>query len=334
MTEDHAAIVTEAADWADRWDELTAADRAALATWLAVSPAHAAAFDAMRRLLGDTALVEAAARQTGSGPAPIRAAGRRPWLRQHRGIHREWRWLAAGATAMTAAALAFALPIGWLGTPPPAARVEQTVYASATGVRRQLRLPDGSAMALDAASKVAIAFRDDARMLDLLHGAAGFEVRHDATRPFTVVTPDARMTALGTNFAVDHAGTVSTLRVFRGRVRLLVAGAAPVVVTGGGWANVHAGRIAIGRFDARTYRGWQDDWLEGDAMRLDAALAQLSRYSPQPIRVADPRLAAEPVAGRFRLDTPRRSAMQIGALFDLSLEERGGTLWLERKHGS
>lgn len=231
------------------------------------------------------------------------------------------------------AVFAVVLPIDGPRSTPPTAAAERHVYASAIGVRRQIGLPDGSTMALDAASRVAIAFGRDARALDLAQGAARFEVRHDVTRPFTVATPDAHMTALGTNFSVDRGGGISTLRVFRGRVRLAVTGSAAVVVTGGRWATVHDGRITIGRFDATHYRGWQSDWLEGDAMRLDTALAQLSRYSRQPIRVADPRLVAEPLAGRFRLDTPRRSAIQIGALLDLSVTERQGTLWLERAAG-
>jgi transmembrane sensor len=328
MTDDRMTISATAADWADRQGELTAADRAALVAWLEAAPAHAAAFDAMRRLLADTALVGAVERRVDEAPPPVRASGRPGWVRVDR-THRRTRWL-AGAAAAAAAVFAIALPIAWHRAAPPTAAAERHVYASAIGVRRQVRLPDGSTMALDAASRVAIAFRRDARRLDLAQGAARFDVQHDAARPFTVVTSDARMTALGTNFAVDRGAGISALRVFRGRVRLSAPGAAAVVVGGGGWARIQDGRITIGRFDAARYHGWQDDWLEGDAMRLDAALAQLSRYSAQPIRVADPRLAAEPLAGRFRLDTPRRSAMQIGALLDLSLNEREGTLWLER----
>lgn len=332
MTDDHMAIRAIAADWADRQDELTAVDRAALVAWLRASPAHAVAFDAMRRLLGDTALAEAVERRAGEASVAVRASGRRGWVRMDR-RHRGMRWLAGAVAATAAAVFAVALRLEWHRATPPTAAAERHVYASAIGVRRQLRLPDGSTMTLDAASRVAIAFRGDARTLHLAQGAARFDVRHDVSRPFTVVTSDARMTALGTNFAVDRGGGVSTLRVFRGRVRLSAPGAAAVVVDGGGWATIHHGRITIGHFDAARYHGWQDNWLEGDTMRLDTALAALSRYSRQPIRVTDPRLAAEPLAGRFRLDTPRRSAAQIAALLDLSLNEREGTLWLERAPG-
>lgn len=319
-------LLATAADWADRLGELTAAERTALLAWLAEDAAHVAAFDAMRRLLGDVALVAAAA------PAPLATGTTRPprrrWRREDRPTPRAARW---GPAAAAASVLALALPLGWRVATNPAPAIERHVYASGIGARRQLTLPDGSRMTLDAASRVAVAFGNDVRALDLSRGAARFEVRHDPARPFTVVTADARMTALGTVFVVDRAAGGSSLRVFRGRVRLEVPGTIPAAVASGAWATVRDGHVRLGRFDPARDREWDSDWLEANGMRLDVALAQLSRYAPQPIRLAEMRLAAEPVTGRFRRDAPRRSAAQIGALFDLALVERDGALWLERR---
>lgn len=321
-------LLATAADWADRLGELTAAERAALVAWLAEDAAHVTAFDAMRRLLGDVALVEAAA------PAPLATGTTRPsrrrLRRENRPAPRAARWGAAAAAGV----LALALPLGWRVATAPAPAIERHVYASGIAARRQLTLPDGSRMTLDAASRVAVAFGGDARALDLSRGAARFEVHHDPARPFTVTTADARVTALGTVFAVDRAAGGSSLRVFRDRVRLEVPGTIPAAVTAGGWAIVRDGHVRLGQFDPAREDGWDSDWLEADGMRLDVALAQLSRYAPQPIRLADARLAGEPVTGRFRRDAPRRSAAQIGALFDLSLVERDGALWLERRRAA
>lgn len=327
MSDAPAALLVTAADWADRLGELTAAERAALAAWLAEDIAHAAAFDAIRRLLGDVALLEAAAPAAPATGAPRRASRRR-WRREQP-LRRTARW---GAAAAVTLALALALPLGWRVAAPRSE--ERRVYASSVGVRRQFTLSDGSRMSLDAASQVAVAFAGDARALELKRGAARFEVRHDPARPFTVVTADARVTAVGTVFAVDRAAGGSSVRVFRGRVRLVAPGTVAVAVAAGGWATVRDGHVRLGRFDPARDRGWDSDWLEADRLRLDVALEQLSRYAPQPIRLADPRLAAEPVTGRFRRDSPRRSAAQIGALFDLALAERDGALWLERRRGA
>ncbi len=322
MADGPTPVLATAADYADRLDALTAAERATLVAWLAEDVAHAAAFDAMRRLLGDVALVEAIA-----PPPPATAAARMPrrrWRRAERAAPRAARWAAAAAGV-----LALALPLGWRVATPLAPAVERHVYASGIATRRHLTLPDGSRMTLDAASRVAVAFGGDARALDLASGAARFEVRHDPARPFTVTTADARVTALGTVFAVDRAAGSSSVRVFRGRVRLEVPGTIPAAVAAGEWATIRDGHVRLGRSDPAREDGWASDWLEADGMRLDVALAQLSRYAPQPIRLADARLAAEPVSGRFRRDAPRRSAAQIGALFDLVPVEHDGALWLE-----
>jgi transmembrane sensor len=53
------SVMEEAADWIDRLDELSDAERRDLAAWLNASPDHAAAFATLRHTLRDTALLEA-----------------------------------------------------------------------------------------------------------------------------------------------------------------------------------------------------------------------------------------------------------------------------------
>ncbi|WP_428970115.1 FecR family protein [Sphingomonas sp. Xoc002] len=321
---DRETMLEQAADWADRLDTLSPDERAELGAWLNAAPGHRAALSRMVRLLGDPALfdvVELASRDMAIPPPRARP---RRWAAS--GTVRRRRvamGLAAGLAAIIAA------PIVWHVATPDAATVEQ-VYASTVGQQRQVALPDGSDMTLDADSRVAIAFSGNGRDLRLQSGAARFEVRHDAARPFAVTTPEGQMVALGTNFSVDRGAGHSELRVYRGRVRLTVPGQAAVVVTGGHWAEAGAGRIVVHDFDVARYQGWQDRWLSGDRIRLGDAVARLGRYSTRPIRLADPALAEETFNGRFRLDTPVESLTLIGALFDLSVRDDGQTIHVSR----
>ncbi|MDR6145020.1 transmembrane sensor [Sphingomonas sp. SORGH_AS870] len=318
-------LIEEAADWADRLDALSPDDRAELGAWLNRSPAHRDALGRMVRLLGDPALfhvVEQAERASLSIPAP------RPRPRRWQALARPANRRFAIGIAAALAAMAVA-PVLWHALPPGG--TVRADYASAVGQQRRVTLPDGSDMTLDAASRVAIAFSDDARDLTLQGGAARFEVRHDADRPFAVSTPEGQMVALGTNFSVDRGAGHSELRVYRGRVRLSVPGQAPVVVTAGYWAEAGRDRIALHRFDTAIYQGWQDRWLTGDRIRLGDAVARIGRYSPRPIRLADPALADETFNGRFRLDRPVESLTLIGALFDLSVREGPDGITLTRR---
>ncbi|WP_433911031.1 FecR family protein [Sphingomonas yabuuchiae] len=320
---DRDTMLEQAADWADRLDTLSPEARAELGLWLNAAPEHRAALSRMVRLLGDPALFDVVERATrGTPPLPPRPRPRR-WIS---GTMQSRRRVAVGIAAALAAVVA--APIVWHVAAPDGTVAR--VYASTVGEQRQVALPDGSDMVLDADSRVAIAFSGRARDLRLESGAARFEVRHDAARPFAVTTPEGQMVALGTNFSVDRGAGHSELRVYRGRVRLTVPGQAAVVVTGGHWAEAGAGRIVVHDFDVARYQGWQDHWLSGDKIRLGDAVTRLGRYSTRSIRLADPALANETFNGRFRLDTPVESLTLIGALFDLSVEDDGRIIRIAR----
>jgi len=312
------SVIADAADWAERAQELDSAGRAELRAWLARSPAHVAAFDRFRRLLADPALFDAAVRDPALPPsAAPRLSRRRPTI--GRGMRR-----AAIAVAACAAAIAIA-PIDWHGFAP--APIQRDDYASAVARPRTIALPDGSRMTLDAASRVAIAF-GDTRDLSLTEGAVRFDVRHDAERPFRVRVDDATMTALGTVFSAERLTGGNELRVFRGRVRLDVAGQEPVVVAAGRYARIGAGGILLGTIDDSDRTAWRDRWLDGEAIPLATALTRLQRYSATPIRLADPAMGTLPISGRFRLDTSSQSVRLIASLYDLRIVQEQEELCL------
>lgn len=325
-----------AADWADRIDELDAAERRRLITWLNESEAHVRAFSRMHMLLRDPALLEVLQALETPNAAPLafpsqqrRRSDRRPRRVLERLRGARLAAIAAGLAAAVAVPLlllrAPAPPPG-VTAPPPANRL-----ASAVGQRRVAQLADGSTVTLDAASAVRIAFAPDARPVTLERGAARFDVAHDAARPFSVATARARFTALGTSFSVDQLANAVELRVYRGRVRVDQAGRAPVVVMGGEWIRLGAAPSWKQRLDVAAGSEWNDLWLNAEQMRLDAALERIARYSATPIRLADPGLGAQRFSGRFRLDSPEKSAALIGALFGLAPKRQDDGIVLARR---
>ncbi|WP_169804557.1 FecR family protein [Sphingomonas pituitosa] len=331
-----AQALGTAADWADRIDELDAAERQRLIVWLNESEENLRAFTRMHDLLRDPALLEVLQAPATVTPSlaevvpPRRRSDRRP-----RSALQRVRGMRAAAVAAALAAVV-SVPLLWRQTAPPAAKMEAragTLLDSAVGKRAIVRLRDGSVMTLDAASAVRVAFAAKARTLSLERGAARFEVAHDAGRPFSVQAAHARFTALGTNFSVDQLPGAVELRVYRGRVRVDQPGRAPIVVTGGEWASVGAEPLSVRRFDPKEPSCLDSFWLSADGMRLDAALAHIGRYSAVPIRLADPSMGATRLSGRFRLDTPEKSAALIGALVDLELQRQGGAIVLGAPKG-
>lgn len=76
-------------------------------------------------------------------------------------------------------------------------------YMAAYGERKNIQLPDGSVVTLNAGSNIKINEKFGTATRDVyLEGEAFFEVRHDAGHPFIVHTPAMDVKALGTAFNV------------------------------------------------------------------------------------------------------------------------------------
>ncbi len=86
---------------------------------------------------------------------------------------------------------------------------------TASGERRRVTLPDGSALYIDENSAVDI---NDARNIRLNRGQVFLEVAPDARNKFVVKTPQRDVTALGTKFAVQVAAAKTAVVVTQGKV--------------------------------------------------------------------------------------------------------------------
>jgi len=76
-------------------------------------------------------------------------------------------------------------------------------YAAAYGERKNIQLPDGSIVTLNAGSNIKINEKYGTTTRDVyLEGEAFFEVKHDTSLPFIVHTPAMDVKALGTAFNV------------------------------------------------------------------------------------------------------------------------------------
>lgn len=157
------------------------------------------------------------------------------------------RWRRVAGTAL-AAGLALAVGTGvWMSRP--------FTVAAPDGAQYALSLPDGSQVELNAGSTLTFARGLRSRIglpvgdrAVRLTGEAFFTVTHDASRPFVVHTPEARVTVLGTRFLVraradDADGT--RVAVESGRVRVAtVAGARESVELAAGEGTVVAQNAA------------------------------------------------------------------------------------------
>lgn len=125
----------------------------------------------------------------------------------------------AARLAIAASIVLTAIATGWLWTQQHGGTGELS-YRTAAGERRQLELPDGSRVILDAGSALVVHLSPSRRSLSLERGEAFFQVAKDARRPFVVQAGAARVTAVGTAFNVRMSDDRTVVAVTDGRVEL------------------------------------------------------------------------------------------------------------------
>ena len=320
---------TAAAQWALQHSSRTENDPtdAEFTEWFDRDPANAAAYfsalealDAVARNAGEPevlALRHAALAARGSG----------------RG-----RWAIAGGGAMAAAAAAAALLFALApGTPlapvgPPASQqlaqrkaAQSGVFRTGIGERAAIDLPDGSIVTLDTDSEIKIAYSPQARSIYLISGQALFEVAHGRPQPFEVFAKGQRITAVGTVFNVRIEGPAVRVSMVDGAVRLRrvtrTQGPLELTLTAGeaALASPDSAPTVERSADVRRMTSWQGGVLVFNDTPLLDAVAEINRYTMQPIAIADAGVAAYRVNGVFKTNDPEHFAQAMAEVLPIEI---------------
>lgn len=314
-------IEEEASVWLSRMDRgLDAEARAALQAWVDQDVRHARALIAMAAMWDEMDLMR---ELSGLLELPARAE---PVAAKWRG----WRWAVAAVPLALAGMLLLQRP-----TLESADAPAQAVQAQADGVARQTRapaqsawqtavgeqrteaLPDGSVMQLNTATRVEVSFSPQERSITIVRGEAHFEVQHDPGRPFIVSAGGHRILAVGTAFNVrlERSGRLEVI-VTEGQILVTArAGAGRSVHSGSALpeARVGAGEQLQADVADEQWRvqallqetlssrlAWQRGMLVFDGEPLEAALAEVARYTDVRFEIRDDALRAMRIGGFYK----------------------------------
>ncbi|THF62952.1 iron dicitrate transport regulator FecR [Pseudothauera nasutitermitis] len=198
-------------------------------------------------------------------------------------------------------------------------------------------LPDGagglpgSRVQLAPATRLQVNLSRALRAADLQTGEAYFAVARDAARPFRVRTRAGDIEVLGTAFSVTDRGGAVDIAVEHGHVRftpradglnrLPLLGPSAIDLYGGQALAVRDGRPgAVRTVRAEQIAPWRDGWLIFDDTRLAEALPTINAYRQQPIVLADARVGALRLTGRFRAQDQRGLLQALPAILPLHVE--------------
>lgn len=299
MTDD-AVRREQAAGWLARLRSrsVTTDELAEFARWRH-DPANAAAYQAAEALWETSGTL--------GGPeidhALDAARRRRPlarWL--HRPMARRIS-LGAGVAAVAIAVLAMPAPT--------------RTFTTVVGERSFAQLDDDTKVQLDTDTMLTARYRPTERRVELSHGQAYFDVKHDPSRPFIVTAEMATVTALGTRFDVAADKDTLTVSLLEGRVDVASrASRRSVILAPGDSVRVVDGTIGpVLKERASDLTSWREGRLTFRNTPLGEALRAINRYTDRPLALASPSHAAEPISGDFAVDDIDGFAAAVRAMF-------------------
>ena len=279
-----------AAEWLVRLQapDLDEAEAVAFDAWLNAHPVNAAAYDAALAVMLE---VEAASDRIAGA---LKAAPTRRPLVARRG------WLVAGGLAAAATIVLAVTPFG-------AFEAATQTYATAKGEHRSVKLADGSAVDMNAGSRLSVRLGAHDRRVVLAEGEAVFDVAADKTRPFLITAGDRTVRVVGTRFDVRRRSGVLSVTVERGVVEVQPSDGAA-----GRTFRLHPGQrldhvegaatVLVSAADPQQVSSWKSGRLIYRDQPLGEVVADLNQQFARPILLDDPTLAQTRVSGVLVLD--------------------------------
>jgi transmembrane sensor len=287
------------------------------AAWLAADDANRAAFDHVEALYAELddlapelAAIDRAQMPDVSNVIALHARqARRPSIRI---------WLgAAGAVAASLALLAI-VRVAQVGD-------DTTRYATKMGESRSVSLTDGTTIQMNTASTLTVAFNGRERRVTLEQGEALFRIGPDNSRPFLVSVGGREVRDIGTVFNIlrDHGRTVVTVE--SGKVMISSPGAVtPEVQLAAGEqlaAQDGDGQV-LNHVDAAQATSWRDGYLTYKEAPLSVVVADLNRYFPGRIVLADKNTSVHRFSGVLKVDDEDAVLNRLTQLLPLVVDRR------------
>lgn len=306
------AIKDRAADWLERADRSgwSAEDETQLEQWLSESPAHRMAYWRVKSAWDRAQRLHVLRTPAGDAAKEERVPRFPPIF------------------ARTAAVLALLAAAG-TATLSFTSGPHETSYATGVGGREVVALSDGSKIELNTNTSLRVRLSKHERSIILERGEAFFQVKHDASRPFTVLAGNRRVTDIGTKFFVRRYERRFEVALVEGSARLDAPDgtlAHPVVLSPGDVVKEKGRSFVIERKPETTLvneLGWRRGVIVFTHATLAEAAAEFNRYNTAKIRIADPKAARLTIGGTFEADNVDAFAHLVRNLLGVKVERHG-----------
>lgn len=283
-------LIDEAAQWMAllQSGDVSRQERAAFEAWRAADPRHQQIIEQMG---GGLSLLR---------HSDLRGVPRESLLHSLNAPSSRRRFISGSLSVLGIAVLAGLLGrrYGWLP--------EAGELSTGTGERRAFTLEDGSALTLNARSRVVPRFDSVERLLDLRSGELLVDVAKNPARPFVVETGHGRMRALGTTFLVQRAEDATRLVMLHSQVEVVTSSGVRQVVEAGESLLFNERQI----LSLERSKGQESAWVQGRLEVRDRPLSEVIdslRNYRRGILHLSPEVAGLRLSGLFPLDDSDRT---------------------------
>lgn len=199
-------------------------------------------------------------------------------------------------------------------------------------------LPDGSVAEYPPGTRITFDFSGESRRVSFAQGRAHFDVRPEANRPFIVTAGGVAVRAVGTSFAVQVGGDVTSVLVTSGRVKVMAGNAVARAADDSPLATVDAGQsvevrptlgggspqvTALPPAEMAERLGWRSPRVEFSSTPLADVISVVNRHNRIQFSIEDTSLASVRLSGVFQLDDPEKFARMLESNFRLTAERTG-----------
>jgi transmembrane sensor len=242
---------------------------------------------------------------------------------------------------------------GWL-------YVQRNLYVTDIGEQRIVNLPDGSAVVINARSRVRVSFTAAERDVDLLEGQALFKVAKDPSRAFIVHSNGTTVRAVGTEFDVHRKDGGVVVTVVEGKVAVGEAttrswdlgsalsstgtNAPPPESVGiralpgefllrEGEQAIVSNRSAIKppKPNVEAATAWTEGLLVFDGAPLSEVVEEFNRQNARPMVLLGAGLSDLKISGSFPASGGDRLVRFLQDRFQVRVQETGGEIRISRQ---
>lgn len=201
--------------------------------------------------------------------------------------------LTGAVVAATVAVIAAPRVMRWL----------RSDFATGPGELASATLPDGSTLLLNTDSSVAVDFRSDQRLVDLIEGEVEVSVAAGRARPFRVAALGGLSEAEGGRFAVRSLAGEATVTASEGLVSVSSGGMTPGLLSAGQQTRYRSGGVPqpASAIDMDTELAWRTGRIVFDGKPFGKAMQDLGRYVPERVVVTTRTFDENPVSAVFQI---------------------------------